>query len=252
MCRVESNRSLTDNLFGNRRSAALGSESRSPDRSLLHAKVNPDTEISGAGRPFDVPAEWHSEFMKGRKTPAMKRILFSLFGMLFFASLAHAIDAGDAEQEVRTTLGNPVAARKKPDGAQVWRFKDGTTVWLAAEGIVQKIAGPASGSRLRRDASSDWVPVSSLTPRAATRSGSEIKHRASDTDMRSVRNFALIGGLALVASILWSSVSPVRAGGAWFLSEVFVPVVSAISDFVTGGRFRGKRAWRAAPRSSSV
>jgi hypothetical protein len=172
----------------------------------------------------------------------MKRILSSLFLALFFAALARAIGAGDAEGEVRIARGNPVAVRKKPDGSEVWRFKNGTTVWLAG-GIVQKITGPTAGNSVRRAASMDWVPLLLTTPPIATQGERE---SPAAEDRLGVRYFVFFGGLAVIVGLLGFGMILLRDGGGWLLSRAFVPLVSSASAALMEGRFGVKRSWRVA------
>lgn len=183
-------------------------------------------EISGIRRCFDVPTERFSKMRFGEQYPAMKRTLSSFFIALFFVSLAQAIEAGDAAREVTTAWGNPVAVRKKADGAQVWKFKDGTTVWLAG-GIVQKIAAPTTGNLVQKGGSTTWVALPAENLAATTSSAaatSKVGNRSVD-DILKISYFVLLAGLTVFAVIKLPS---------WLM--LLVPLVSAL---------RGRnRAWR--------
>lgn len=153
----------------------------------------------------------------------MKPILCSFFIALILASRAHATEVGDRELQLRTELGNPVAIRKKPDESQVWKFKDGTTVWLA-NGVVQKFAGPVTGNAVRRVGSSEWAPFTLPSVPIATQSKKETR---TENDERALRYFFWLGGLALIWSILRSGGIILRGGG-WLLSRVGAPLVSLV------------------------
>ncbi|HEX2855764.1 MAG TPA: hypothetical protein VHO24_21185 [Opitutaceae bacterium] len=178
----------------------------------------------------------------------MKRMFPLLFAVLFFAEAARAIEAGNVERDVSAVLGTPMAVRKKPDGSQVWRFKDGTTVWLA-EGLVQKITEPASGNLVRSAGSAEWVSFSAANGSAAAApaaSAPKISGIPAAEDMRRVRQLALAGGAALAAGVLQSGMSFFLDAGGWFLTWIFLPLVSLGWAVLTGGRFKARRAWRAA------
>ncbi|MEO6567269.1 MAG: hypothetical protein ABIO94_00790 [Opitutaceae bacterium] len=79
----------------------------------------------------------------------MKRALSAFFIALIFVTVSHAIQIGDLPAEVTSTKGEPVAVRTKPSGAQVWKMRDGTTVWLV-RGVVSEVALPEEGSSIKR------------------------------------------------------------------------------------------------------
>lgn len=181
----------------------------------------------------------------------MKRTLTTFFLALFFVTGAQAIQVGDRQTEVMSTMGKPVAARKKPDGAQVWRFKDGSTVWLA-NGIVQKFAGPTAGNSISRDGSivpvtashKTIAPVAKKAPATnaplATPSNGESSEIAQ---LRTVGYGLLILAIAIITvSKAQFLIGVCRVGGVWLVSWFFAPLVSFILATLTGGKARS--VWR--------
>ncbi|HEX2855771.1 MAG TPA: hypothetical protein VHO24_21220 [Opitutaceae bacterium] len=183
----------------------------------------------------------------------MKRILPTLFLAAFFGTVAHAIQVGDPQKEIASALGKPVAVRKKNDGSQVWRFKDGSTVWFA-NGVVQKFAAPAaSNNSISRDGVA--VPVvshrqeSSLINPAASPAGNALVKAPPGATQAAVETPGIstlqkTGYSLLVAGIVVMLVSKAqfwlmvcRHGAGW----LFAPVTSLILATVTGSR--SKNDW---------
>jgi hypothetical protein len=164
--------------------------------------------------------------------PAMRRILLSFFVAGFFASAAFAIEVGDAAADVRVALGNPVALRKKADGDEIWKFKDGTTVWLSGD-AVQKIAGPAAGNRVLRPPSMEWLPLTvhplsaspaQLAASPSVKASQRAKEAPATDAIRMVRYFMAAGGVLLAAGLARSLFAMLRFGGEWLLGFGFRPV----------------------------
>lgn len=184
--------------------------------------------ISGGRCAFRVRERMSFAIREDEKiTSAMKLISCAFLAAVTFVSGAYAVEAGDAEQDVRVAWGNPVAERKKADGSEVWRFKDGTTVWLA-EGVVQKIALPVTGNQVSRSRSTEGASAPATESSAATRTspakisakaapaGKEGAKEIQSADvMRTLRYLLVVGGLAVVASIMWATVELLRAGCDW-------------------------------------
>ena len=78
----------------------------------------------------------------------MKRALSTFFITLFFVTISPAVQIGDLPTAVTSTMGEPVAVRTKPSGQQVWKMKDGTTVWIT-RGSVSQIAQPEEGRSIK-------------------------------------------------------------------------------------------------------
>jgi hypothetical protein len=191
---------------------------------------------------------------------AMKRLLSSLLASLALATAAQAIQVGDPQKELAATLGNPVAVRKKPDGEQVWKFKDGTTVWVA-DGVVRNVAKPTIGNFIHRDgklvspelsnrkellsARSD-APIATGTKASAPNApiGAAPGDEGRTVPLHQVGYFLLAGGLIVLAIVkfgTWFAI--VRTVGWWMVSWFCVPLASYFSAMLTP-QTRSSRLWR--------
>lgn len=171
----------------------------------------------------------------------MKRLLCFLSTGLFLANFAEALDVGDGEAAVRSALGNPAAWRKISADEQIWKFRDGTTVWFS-KGAVEKIAGPASGNSMRRSGATAWERLPAIQP--ASPKVDVAPPPQTDVpatfDVRSFRPVILAAGVVAILGLL-------RFGfraGEWFGRWTLVPLLGRAVAFFLDAWFGMKRVWR--------
>ncbi|MEO7413816.1 MAG: hypothetical protein ABIZ81_10700 [Opitutaceae bacterium] len=176
----------------------------------------------------------------------MKRILSAFFTALFFVTVASAIQVGDAQAEVVRTLGEPVATRMKPSGSQVWKMKDGTTVWLA-RGLVSEIAVPRQGSSIERGGVA--IPVVATTAEATqatsetTESAAAVANVGVDHQPK-IGHFLLLIGLGVVAISKFQFCQLVFKTRGWQFLGCFVPFISFAFVFSHWKQTKKLFAWQ--------
>jgi hypothetical protein len=182
----------------------------------------------------------------------MKHILASIFIALLSASLARAVQVGEPESELVREWGKPAAVRTKPDGAQVWKYRDGTTVWVA-NNLVQKIEAPNTENIMQRSGAPATVVA---TPRknSATRTTSAATLAAAGATKNSAKSashapeigyFLMLGGLGVICiSKVWFWIIALRSG-TWWILGCFVPLISLIFVYLYWRDTRKAFAWQA-------
>jgi hypothetical protein len=175
----------------------------------------------------------------------MKRALSAFFITLFFVTVSHAIQVGDLPADVTSALGEPVAIRTKPDGAQVWKMKDGTTVWLA-RGTVSQFALPEEGSSIKLAGVIVPVATAEETTEPTNLAGAEKAAVATDVvDFQpQISRLLLFLGLVVIAVTKFQYCQQVFKSRGWQLFGCLIPFVSFAFVFSHWRQTKKLFAWQ--------
>lgn len=191
----------------------------------------------------------------------MKHIL-TVWLVVMFTGVAHAIGVGDSQSDVTMALGKPSITRQTSDGAVIWKFKDGTLVRFES-GVVQEITGPATpathGTIGGPKAANPQTHGAANAPAATAGSQTEPSATQAETtpmaqnetpkqavlSTRQLGYFFLIVGaiIGLVCKVMLWGVA-YRVSGLWLLLCLFVPFASFVFIISYWGDTKKLVAWQ--------